>query len=142
VDQRGRLEYLDHDLPEQQAVAAATGVAETHQELTRSRIEMMRGYAETTGCRRQFLLGYFGQEFLELCGHCDNCESGVAEPVERAEGPYRVNAPVRHREWGSGVVMSVESDRLTIMFNDVGYKTLALAAVQERGLLSVDDSGR
>jgi ATP-dependent DNA helicase RecQ len=140
VDQRGRLEYLDHDLPEQQAVAAATEVARTHQELTRSRIEMMRGYAETTGCRRQFLLGYFGEEFLELCGHCDNCESGVAEPVEQSEGPYRVNTPVRHREWGPGVVMSVESDRLTILFSDVGYKTLALAAVQERELLSVDDS--
>jgi ATP-dependent DNA helicase RecQ len=35
--------------------------------------------------------------------------------------------------------MSVESDRLTVLFEDVGYKTLALAAVQKQQLLTLED---
>ena len=32
------------------------------------------GYAETTACRRQFLLHYFGEDYgKEACGLCDNC---------------------------------------------------------------------
>ena len=48
---------------------------------TSSRIEMMRGYAETDGCRRQFLLGYFGEDLPEPCGNCDTCEDGSAAPA-------------------------------------------------------------
>ena len=39
---------------------------------------MMRGYAETTGCRRRFLLGYLGEELDGPCGNCDTCEDGTA----------------------------------------------------------------
>ena len=46
--------------------------------MERSRIEMMRGYAETAGCRRQFLLGYFGEDLPEPCGNCDTCADGSA----------------------------------------------------------------
>ena len=40
---------------------AAIEHAEARRRLERSRLEMMRGYAETTGCRRQFVLAYFGE---------------------------------------------------------------------------------
>ena len=53
--------------------------AENHQHLINSRIEMMRGYAETTGCRRQYLLGYFGEQLIHPCGNCGTCEAGPAE---------------------------------------------------------------
>ncbi len=33
--------------------------------------------------------------------------------------------------------MSVEPDRLTVLFKEVGYKTLALAAVRQNDLLTV-----
>jgi ATP-dependent DNA helicase RecQ len=33
------------------------------------------------------------------------------------------------------VVMRVEDDRITVLFDAVGYKTLGLAAVTEHGLL-------
>jgi ATP-dependent DNA helicase RecQ len=42
---------------------------------------------------------------------------------------------VEHSEWGAGVVMRVDDDRLVVLFDEVGYKTLALAAVTENGLL-------
>jgi ATP-dependent DNA helicase RecQ len=43
-------------------VERAVELAEARQRVDRSRIEMMRGYAETDACRRQFLLGYFGED--------------------------------------------------------------------------------
>jgi ATP-dependent DNA helicase RecQ len=32
--------------------------------------------------------------------------------------------------------MSIEQDRLTVLFDDVGYKTLSLPAVHEHNLLA------
>ena len=136
----GRLDYLDPDLPADQAVEQAVDAAETHQRLIRSRIEMMRGYAETTGCRRQYLLGYFGEHLNHPCGNCDTCEAGTAQEQPTSNGEFAHHSSVHHAEWGHGVVMSVEQDRLTVLFDDVGYKTLSLQAVQEHDLLSPDQA--
>lgn len=119
-------------------MAEALRVAEAHQELIRSRIRMMRGYAETTGCRRRFLLGYFGEELPGPCGNCDNCASGAARPQAPGTDEFARNDVVRHVGWGRGVVMSVESDRLTVLFDAVGYKTLSLDAVREHDLLTTE----
>ncbi|MCU1438549.1 MAG: ATP-dependent helicase RecQ [Naasia sp.] len=43
------------------AVQAAIEAAEQRERIDESRIAMMRLYAETLGCRRTFLLGYFGE---------------------------------------------------------------------------------
>ena len=45
---------------------------------------MMRGYAETTDCRRRLLLGYFGEQVVDPCGHCDSCEAGTARAADPA----------------------------------------------------------
>jgi ATP-dependent DNA helicase RecQ len=133
----GQLVYLDPQMGTGEAVERAVEVARTHQRLTRSRIEMVRGFAETTGCRRQFLLGYFGEELSSPCGHCDTCDAGTAhEQPPEVKGPFRRGSTVEHREWGRGLVMSLEQDRLTVLFEETGYKTLGLAAVEEHHLLT------
>ena len=121
-----------------EAAAAARELAEHHERVDQSRVEMMRGYAETTECRRQFLLGYFGEQLDQPCGNCDNCSAGTAQehpgPGDH-ETPFPVETPVEHSEWGNGVVMRVEDDRLVVLFDEVGYKTLGIAAVTEHDLL-------
>jgi len=110
-------------------------VAESHRRLERSRVEMVRGYAETDRCRAEFLLGYFGEQ-VDRCGHCDNCRAGVApDPQQAADSPYPVRTRVSHGEFGAGVVTDVEDDRVTVLFEDVGYRTLSLDVVEEQGLL-------
>jgi ATP-dependent DNA helicase RecQ len=132
----GQLEYLDPDLPPDQAVHRAVDVAQTHQRLIRSRIDMMRGYAETTGCRRQYLLGYFGEQLAYPCGNCDTCKAGTVEQQPARDDEFPIGSPVQHTEWGHGVVMSFEQDRLTVLFDSVGYKTLSLPAVHQHNLLA------
>ena len=124
------------DCSPQEAASAATEVAESHRKVEQSRVEMMRAYAETTGCRRQFLLGYFGETLEEPCGSCDTCEAGTAEEqADAADSPFALQSTVTHASWGSGVVMRYEGDRIVVLFEEVGYRTLSLEAVAARGLL-------
>jgi len=124
------------DVDPRDAAAEAVEVAESHKRVEQSRVEMVRGFAETTGCRRQFVLGYFGEVLDEPCGHCDTCEAGTATDQPDAEdSPYGLQSRVRHSEWGEGVVMRYEGDRIVVLFEEVGYKTLLLRAVADRGLL-------
>ena len=49
--------------------------------------------------------------------------------------PFAVGARVAHGDWGEGVVQRYDDDAVVVLFDDVGYKTLALAVVVERALL-------
>ncbi|HET6707546.1 RecQ family ATP-dependent DNA helicase [Amycolatopsis sp.] len=135
----GRLEYLDPKLAPETAVERAIEIAETHRRLIRSRIEMMRGYAETTACRRQNLLGYFGEQLPRPCGNCDTCAAGTAEEQPSGTGEFPVNGAVRHADWGRGVVMSEHDAKITVVFDEHGYKTLSVPAVRESSVLEVTD---
>jgi ATP-dependent DNA helicase RecQ len=138
LDEDGAAHPADDAPSPGEAAAAARELAEHHERVDQSRVEMMRGYAETTECRRQFLLGYFGEQLDEPCGNCDNCSSGSAQEhpgPDDHDTPFPVETPVEHTEWGAGVVMRVEDDRITVLFDEVGYKTLGLAAVVDNGLL-------
>ncbi|WP_233158063.1 RecQ family ATP-dependent DNA helicase [Actinokineospora bangkokensis] len=134
----GDLTWVGRDLDE--AVAEAVRLAEVHKRAVRSRVEMVRAYAEAPGCRRQELLAYFGEELPEPCGNCDGCDAGRAGERRTSSGGFDVHEGVRHAEWGRGEVMSVEDDRVTVLFEDEGYRTLSLAAVHDRDLLVPDAS--
>lgn len=119
-------------------VDAVVERAEAQRKLEGSRVEMMRAYAETERCRSAFMLGYFGAEVRDRCGICDNCVAGLApDETVAPDVPYAVQSTVRHAEFGVGTVTDVEEDRITVLFEDEGYRTLALDLVDERGLLEV-----
>ena len=130
------------------AAGSAREVAQTRERVSSSRIEMMRTYAETTGCRRRFLLGYFGEDSPERCGNCDLCSAASdrveearsggdeAHPADTAPPAFATDARVVHATWGEGTVMSTDDDRMTVFFEREGYKVLAVADVLDRGLLT------
>ncbi len=41
--------------------------------LEHGKLDGLIGYVESTGCRRQTLLAYFGEPHAGACGNCDNC---------------------------------------------------------------------
>lgn len=134
--------YKARKMAPNDAVAAAMDYAERRENIDQSRIDMARQYAEASGCRRQFLLGYFGEELPEPCGNCDNCdksagdgEAGTAASAGAMQDPFPLQSAVTHPEWGPGVVMSYEEETVTVLFESTGYKTLSVELVLEKGLL-------
>ncbi|WP_367138350.1 ATP-dependent DNA helicase RecQ [Saccharothrix sp. HUAS TT1] len=117
------------------AADLAAEEAERLGRLDRSRIEVLRAYAETRACRRQHLLGYFGEVLERACGNCDTCERGEAGTGVSANPEYPAQSRVHHAEFGAGTVVQSEADRLTVLFEEVGYKTLSLEAVHAADVL-------
>jgi len=44
-----------------------------HKRVERQKLDALLGFCETTECRRQSLLGYFGEDLPAPCGNCDTC---------------------------------------------------------------------
>ena len=103
-----------------------------------SRVDMIRGYAEHDGCRRRYILSYFGEPFDHLCGFCDTCNvqkemPAVAQSMEAM--PFPLQSRVSHVRWGVGSVIRYEPEAVVVLFDSVGYKTLALDIVLTEQLL-------
>jgi ATP-dependent DNA helicase RecQ len=116
------------------ALAASETETEREDEIERTRLTMMRRYAEHTGCRRSFLLTYFGQDYPGPCGNCDNDDHAPAGGT-RAELPFAVGTRVLSERWGQGTVQRYDGDHVTVLFDEHGYRELFLPVVLERGLL-------
>jgi len=117
-------------------------LVERRSRIDESRRAMVRAYAETTRCRRAFILEYFGAQSVEPCGNCDTCDRGLAgeehagdDAAAETAAPFTLDQLVRHTSLGEGRVMSVEPDRITVFFDDEGYRVLSRAAIEADGLL-------
>jgi ATP-dependent DNA helicase RecQ len=115
------------------ALEASEKETEREDEIERTRLTMMRRYADQSGCRRSFLLTYFGQDYPGPCGNCDNdlTDAGLAP----ASVPFPVGARVVSERWGEGTVQRYDGDQVTVLFDEHGYRELYLPVVRDRGLL-------
>ncbi|WP_205699069.1 ATP-dependent DNA helicase RecQ [Conexibacter sp. SYSU D00693] len=112
----------------------AAQAEEDRETFDRSRVEMMRGYAEHDGCRRAFLLGYFGEDYDPPCDACDVCDAGGGAE-EASSSAWSTGDRVEHPEWGAGTVQQAADGKLTVVFDRVGYKTLMEEVVTRNDLL-------
>jgi ATP-dependent DNA helicase RecQ len=134
-DRRGLLSRTD-DV--EAAVQRAVATTEAAQRVDETRVEMMRRYAEAQTCRRKHLLAYFGQVSDEACGNCDVCEERSVrdDPEPQDDAAMAPGTAVTHDAWGRGVVIEGESDRVTVLFDEAGYRTLALSVLERSDILS------
>ena len=124
----------------------------------RERLDQMMRYAETTFCRTRFLREYFGEASGHDCEHCDNCRAKARrqtqldhpEAVPAAKDgavaaklmPEAVRAPraarlfhigdrVRHRRFGTGQVIEISGQNLTVDFGHAGCKQIRYSYVEK-----------
>ena len=66
------------DVARLRGMAEASELPEKQKQIERRKLDALIGFCETTRCRRQVLLDYFGEKRSEPCGNCDTCLQPVA----------------------------------------------------------------
>jgi ATP-dependent DNA helicase RecQ len=70
------MAYGLSDIVQQRRMIDESTGADAFKRVSRQKLDALVGLAETTGCRRARLLGYFGETpHAAACGNCDNCLS-------------------------------------------------------------------
>ena len=122
------------------------------------KLDAMLGFCELTTCRRQRLLGYFGDPLETPCGNCDNC----LEPVQTWDATELARKALScvyrtGQRFGVGYVTDVLMGKLTDRIRDFGHDRLSTFGIGAelkidewrsvfrqlvaRGMLSVDMDG-
>ena len=93
------------------------------------RLNALLGLAEATGCRRQVLLGYFGEE-SSPCGNCDICDR-PADVFDATDAVRKaLSAILRTGEWfGAGHLIDILTGTSTAKVRERGHDQLPTFAV-------------
>jgi len=115
---------------------------EMHRQYRQARVELIKDFAETKDCRRRYLLSYFGESTDGPCAHCDNCDAGTVEKEEAKNEslPFALKSRVKHSKWGEGTVMKYEDDKIVVLFEEQGVKSLVTEFVIRNSLLEMPDT--
>ena len=71
------------------------------------RLQAMANYCQTTGCLRNYILRYFGEEPDGPCGSCGNCDREFEEVDMTAQAKWMINCVAETRgRYGKGVVLN------------------------------------
>ena len=74
--------------------------------ISQKKLQLMQDYCEQEGCRRQYLMEYFGEQFPAYCGSCDYCLSSLEEKDVTVDAQKLLSAIVRTGErFGGGYVI-------------------------------------
>ena len=71
------MAYGLEDVIKLKQMMAGSDANEHFKRIEQQKLNGMLGLAELTTCRRQTLIGYFGDTLAEPCGNCDNCLTPV-----------------------------------------------------------------
>ncbi len=120
-----------------------TGEASDRQRrIERQKIEALIGYCEAVSCRRQVLLGYFGEAEHPPCGNCDNCRApvpswdGTIAAQKALSAMYRTGQRFGTRHLVD-VLLGAETERIVRLGHN-RLKTFGVGAeLDRRGWLSV-----
>ena len=99
---------------------------EDRKRLENRKLDALIGYCESTGCRRQSLLAYFGEAHPGDCGACDNCRTppqswdGTVAAQKALSCVYRTG-----QRFGAAHVIDVLRGADTQKVRDFGHQRLS-----------------
>jgi ATP-dependent DNA helicase RecQ len=100
--------YGLNDVVQRNQFLDQSDASDKHKRNERAKLDSLLGWCEVTGCRRQALLEYFGDDLPNPCGNCDTCES---KPVtwDATEAAQKLLSCVYRsgQRFGAGYVIDV-----------------------------------
>ena len=115
--------YGLQDVVKLRQMAETSDAPEQQKRVERQKLDALLGYCETTRCRRQVLLEYFGDRLDAACGNCDIC----LEPPESFDGTVAAQKALScvyrtGQRFGAGHVIDVllggETERIRRLGHD------------------------
>lgn len=70
------------------------------QRIEAAKLDALLSFCEGAGCRRESLLGYFGEEYAGPCGNCDNCLNPPQVREMTREAQMALSAAIRTSKGG------------------------------------------
>jgi len=90
-----------------------------------AKLNALLAYCETATCRRQMLLGYFGESMPEPCGYCDTCQSPPATWDATIAAQKALSAAIRTgNRFGAGHLIDVLRGELTDKIQQFNHHAL------------------
>jgi ATP-dependent DNA helicase RecQ len=120
------------------ALEAAQEMRDRQAVLQRTRSAMTERYLSGSACRWSVLAGYLGDPSVARCATCDVCAETPAPqttPRSSGAGPFDPGSSVLHTTFGLGVVVERDEESLSVLFDDAGYRRLALELLERTDLL-------
>lgn len=101
------LFYSSGDIIKLKRFAQVDGNAQQNA-ISMKKLELMQEYCEHEGCRRQYLMQYFGEPFPAFCGSCDYCQSALEERDATVDAQKLLSAVYRTGErFGASYIIDV-----------------------------------
>ncbi|MDG4719604.1 MULTISPECIES: DNA helicase RecQ [Thalassospira] len=124
------MNYDLSDIVSIRSMVASSDAPEAQKRIESRKLDALVGLAETTKCRRQVILSYFGEDQHQPCGNCDTC----LEPVETwdATDASRKALSAVYRtgqRFGPAHVIEVLMGRKTEKIRQNGHDDLSVYAI-------------
>ncbi|GHF97437.1 hypothetical protein GCM10017783_06630 [Deinococcus piscis] len=104
---------------------AGSTAPEWVQRIEGAKLDALLAYCESTACRRESLLAYFGQNYQGPCGNCDNCISPPQVREMTREAQMALSAAVRTgNRYGAAHLTDVLLGRETDKVRQWGHHAL------------------
>jgi ATP-dependent DNA helicase RecQ len=104
--------------------------ADRQKRVEHQKLDALLGYCETTRCRRQVLLAYFGDTLEEPCGNCDTCLT-PAVTFDGTEAAQKALSCVYRtgQRFGAGHIIDVLLGAETERMNTLGHDGLSVYGI-------------
>jgi ATP-dependent DNA helicase RecQ len=119
------MAYGIADVMNLRRLTEASDIGERQRRIERQKSEALIGFCETTSCRRQALLGYFGERDHPPCGNCDNCRNPVTSWDGTIAAQKALSAVYRTgQRFGAHHLIDVLVGNATARIRDLGHDRL------------------
>jgi ATP-dependent DNA helicase RecQ len=121
------MAYGIEDVAKIRGLIEQSDAPERQKHVDRQKLDALLGYCEAARCRRQILLGYFGESGGAPCGNCDTCLEPVAtfdgtELAQKAlSGIWRLD-----QRYGLGHLVDVLTGTETAKVRGAGHERLSV----------------